>query len=492
MTDSILTDPGSLSDAEFLALHRPMRFQNDERECGEYELLNDPSSHLIGGTPGSGKSHFLRWLELELTRQQRPWLRIPRGKTPADVPRPATTPTFTPEELQTRLCGALREEQRLAQERVAGAKQQGQSPNPVDRDTAGWLAQGLVDLFNDPITSEMFLKGILVRAGADLANTRFTEKDFLRPDGLRFLEAGRSAQSMLTKLNLASTAQYRAAAAALVNRALDTLVTPTPIVLLVEDERSLRGWTSAADQFFALVEDEATVPMGYPYWKIVDTTPAVVPTVVVEEQPPPLPIDPEIRARLVEIKSRFTTLVEQVTLFHRHELLKPRDVIRATAIETRVDALLNDEGALRQESASAYPFKHQERLLALWKKKIANAWNRRLNEWTVLDGDSSHREQFLPEDDPFRMSLARLQEWRGREPVAEEELVEVEQAAVEFSSLKADLPARLDDAEFRSFQAEAEAGGVPFDRLNDMILRRLREPGVSQNYRIFFTQTMNE
>jgi len=90
------------------------------------------------------------------------------------------------------------------------------------------------------------------------------------------------------------------------------------------------------------------------------------------------------------------------------------------------------------------------------------------------------------------MSLARLQEWRGREPVAEEELVEVEQAAVEFSSLKADLPARLDDAEFRSFQAEAEAGGVPFDRLNDMILRRLREPGVSQNYRIFFTQTMNE
>jgi len=144
------------------------------------------------------------------------------------------TAAVSKEELRDRLIARLRAEQQEAQARVASGKQQGTSPAPVDRDVAGWLAAGLADLFSDPITAKQFLndsKGIIARLAGQLSDgsplSRFAESDFLRPADIRFMEATRPAQTMLTKLNLASTNQFRVAAAELMNRIVDTLA-PTP------------------------------------------------------------------------------------------------------------------------------------------------------------------------------------------------------------------------------------------------------------------------
>ena len=144
-----------------------------------------------------------------------------------DLPTPIPTPTArTSAEWRDVLVAGLREEQQSAQERVAAAKAIEVPIDPFDRDVSSWLAAGLRDLFDDPITAASFLiegKGIFARLAAGVTEVRFAESDFLRPDGIRFLEAGRPAQSMLTKLTLASTSQYRVAAARLLNRVLEQI-----------------------------------------------------------------------------------------------------------------------------------------------------------------------------------------------------------------------------------------------------------------------------
>ena len=126
----------------------------------------------------------------------------------------------------------LQKQQQAAQSRVAEARQQNLSPDPFDRDAGTWLAAGLRDLLDDPIAGASFRaapSGIFSRLNADPA-TRFSEADFLRPDGIRFMEASRAAQSMLTKLTLSSTNQYRLAAARLANRAVEELTRPASVV----------------------------------------------------------------------------------------------------------------------------------------------------------------------------------------------------------------------------------------------------------------------
>ena len=113
-----------------------------------------------------------------------------------------------------RLIAGLHDEQLHAQERVQSAKQTGAAPNSFDRDTASWLAAGLADLLDDAATGESFLrsgKGKIALLASGELDVRFAENDFLRPDGIKFLEASRQAQTMLTKLSLASTNQYRLA-----------------------------------------------------------------------------------------------------------------------------------------------------------------------------------------------------------------------------------------------------------------------------------------
>jgi hypothetical protein len=132
-----------------------------------------------------------------------------------------STAPQSPDEWRAAVIAGLQERKQQALIRVAAARDAGAVPDPFDRDVAGWLASGLVDLLEDPVTGESFRRpsGAFERLAID-ANASFTEADFTRPADLRFLEAARPAQAMMTKLSLASTSQYREAAARLANRVL--------------------------------------------------------------------------------------------------------------------------------------------------------------------------------------------------------------------------------------------------------------------------------
>ena len=137
----------------------------------------------------------------------------------------------------TWLLERLTEAQQAAQARVAEARAANVPVDAFDRDVATWLAAGLRDLLNDAVTGASFTAtgtGIIDRVNRD-PDTRFEESDFLRPDGIRFLEAGRAAQSMMTKLNLSSTNQYRVAAARVMNALLAQPLAASPSELVPEE-----------------------------------------------------------------------------------------------------------------------------------------------------------------------------------------------------------------------------------------------------------------
>lgn len=179
---------------------------------------------------------------------------------PAEPELPSTAKR-TPEDWRDQLIAELRTAQAAAQERSAAAKQQGLAADPFDRDVAGWLAAGLCDLFADKTTGEFFRVGIFNRLVSD-PSARFVEADFLRPDGIKFLEAGRPAQSMLTKLSLASTTQFRAAAVRLMNQIVDKLAVPAPqaTVVVSSNEEELRQIVGNDAVFLRYVEAPVALP----------------------------------------------------------------------------------------------------------------------------------------------------------------------------------------------------------------------------------------
>jgi hypothetical protein len=181
------------------------------------------------------------------------------GGPPINVPATAI-------DWRDRLIVELRTEQQAAQLRLSAARESGSAADANDRDVAGWLAAGLCDLLADPITGEVFLKsgGVLARLAGD-AEARFAESDFLRPDGIRFLEASRPAQVMLTKLSLASTSQFRSAAARLVNGVLERhSVVPERSILVdaAADSGALAALHSAprATQLIVAIANEESLP----------------------------------------------------------------------------------------------------------------------------------------------------------------------------------------------------------------------------------------
>ena len=253
----LISAPDIWPEAFFRAVHQPIRFEQRGSEAAFLAaFLNDAPLAVILGSPGSGRSHFLRWLEIEFRSRNLDFLRIPAGQSANDLIQPSVGESisirFEKEDVRNLLIAGLQREQQRAQERVAMAKQLGATPDPFDRDVAGWLAKGLGDLLDDPITAKQFsidgqgtIAVLAEQLASGAATARFGESDFLRPDELRFLEAGRPAQVMLTKLNLSSTNQFRVAAANLLNRIVETgfetsnqKPTPKPI-WLIEDSRSL-------------------------------------------------------------------------------------------------------------------------------------------------------------------------------------------------------------------------------------------------------------
>jgi hypothetical protein len=281
-------DADALPEDVFRAVHQPARLDRG----GERELLNVIGTAFITGSPGAGKSHLLRWLEIELCADGREVTRVPAGVSIDKIlgravlpPAPAPAPV-SKEELRDRLVTQLLQEQQRAQERVVAARQANTTPEPLDRDAAGWLAKGLADLLADPITAHAFLiegKGAITRLAEREAASGFVENDFLRPDDIRFLEASRPAQTMLTKLSLASTNQFRAAAATLMNRVVGQLPSAGPPAappapaswLLLEDVSSLPpGFPTGSAHVIAVVPWEEDVPADGDAWRIDDVTPS--------------------------------------------------------------------------------------------------------------------------------------------------------------------------------------------------------------------------
>jgi hypothetical protein len=287
-------------------------------------IVEDPAASLIGiiVLPDQCSTLFDA-LESFLTNTNRKVVRIAGGESVVNrikpKPKPQETSARTPSEWRERLIAELREEQRRARQMVQDCKQAGMAPNPSDRDSASWLAEGLRDLLGDPITGAAFItpnKGAIARLAADENGARFLETDFLRPESIRFMEAGRAAQSMLTKLSLSSTNQFRVAAAGLMNRIVDRLAEArtektrlpnVPDTLLVEDAESLAGFVNGdfTGSLVVAAADEDSLRRWLPasalLYRYTEPVAAVIqpPTPIVEIEPLTIAFDAEVaRARL--------------------------------------------------------------------------------------------------------------------------------------------------------------------------------------------------
>lgn len=304
--ETFAADVHSLADETLRLVKQPILLRNGETLLTDEELLQrlraDLRICLIQGRKGSGKSLLLRWLANELSAQGLSAVRV-EGPSSSDVLNLATTGSseqkhevVSKEQLCQRLIDQLQKESQEAQARIAQAKQEEIAPNSHDRDVAGWLAKGLGDLFSDPITREQFLldeKGIIAVLAEQISTganrSRFSESDFLRPDNLRFAEASRPAQMMVTKLTLASMNQFRIAAAELMNRVVDAaapfseIVPATQRILVIDDALATEdtGWHDVLDRLQAdpatrivmTVEDTCSwAGLDVECWQIVDPT----------------------------------------------------------------------------------------------------------------------------------------------------------------------------------------------------------------------------
>lgn len=302
----------------------------------------------------------------------------------AEPAEPRTSPDSWRDDLSTE----LRKTQAAAQERTVIARQQGGNADPFDRDVAGWLAAGLCDLFADKITGESFLNGVFRRLVENPASARFTEADFLRPDGLKFLEAARSAQSMLTKLSLASTGQFRAAAVRLTNDLLGKLSNPTPqipeAVILVENVDSLSGWNVPASvRLFVFDADEARLRE-----RLSDQT------VLVRFAEQPTENQLADRAELELILADLQSGASRIALFQQHGLLVPdapdlviiQDLIAETSrLQTETTISHDVVVAIRERAAVVLESTH---------KALNDAWQR----WFAQQLNGIDAEWFLRQD----------------------------------------------------------------------------------------------
>jgi hypothetical protein len=338
----------------------------------------------------------------------------------------------------------LRREQVAAQERIAAAKQQGAAVDPFDRDVAGWLAAGLCDLFADKFTGESFLKGAFARLATD-SSAIFVEADFLRPDGIRFMEAGRPAQSMLTKLSLASTTQFRAAAVRLVNQLKNRLKST---VREMHHKRVVFVGTNEA-QLRELLTDDA------PFFRYIEQ-PAVVPSVFAGE-----------RERILTNLKRTN---EQLRLFVKRRLFVidgadlERNLVDA---ENKLAVSPIDEDAERQslDNAHAELVSAQQSLQIVWQRWFAEQLAGIDAEWFLRqdpDWDFLDVPQYM---DGVRDILLRTEDTAIKLPANEDDFAAAEKFIAALRELdrrwRSQLLSPVEDG--MAFDAAVAAGGAPLD-----------------------------
>lgn len=299
------------SDAVFLAVHQEMRlirksFQTSQSEQrSQRQLLNeflrdDPSGRVILpilGESGIGKSHLVRWLDVQLRQRSdhetRHVIRIPKSSSLKSVlgrildglegpryeeirrqlqsAREQMDDVSAKQRIRAELLTAIERNYNAARERQAKAKTTG---DKIGNQDCLWIGHGdpraLPALLKDPATEVLFLQGTSDRPGiiselarhitkdtseAESPRRQFETADLLIPNALaeNVKEAGPIAGRYLEKLQRTTSAASLEEAVALLNGIVDDAIKPlaTPAdtslselfyevrKLLLEDDREL-------------------------------------------------------------------------------------------------------------------------------------------------------------------------------------------------------------------------------------------------------------
>jgi hypothetical protein len=422
------------------------------------------------------------------------------GMPAADSPTPANI-GGTSEEVRALLITALRQEQQAAQQEITTAKAAGAAIDTFVRDVGGWLAAGLRDLLDDRITGAAFLapnKGAIAKlASGDIA-ARFSESDFMRPDGIKFLEASRAAQSILTKLSLASTNQFRAAAERLLNSIVDRLTVPSAaakpanvrlndslaasgncLVLLVDNTQLAEACTWLKEPMVAIQwivageTEDAFAPLISNGFTLVSYVKEATPTI---EEPPAalgpaqaltgsasVATEPVAERENTDLFEALRTERARADAFVKRGLLRGED-FDAAEYECLEQALQSTSAELlppMEASAEEFCRELRERLISAW----LDWFERQLRDFDC--------ENFLQHGDNatlFAPIEAAIAGWEGNSAAPSLPLTEADFAAAE--SLIAELR-RLDRQrriplsergdEWRTFEAAVATGGAPLD-----------------------------
>jgi hypothetical protein len=277
------------SDAVFLAVHQQMRFvrynfkpdsqeKSDPQPLTENDLLreflrDDPSGRVILpilGESGIGKSHLVRWLDVQLRQRtdhdKRHVIRIPKSSSLKSVlgrileglrgpryekirrqlqsAREQMDSITARQRVRAELLAALQKKYLAASEKKARANTSGQSLSEQDR---LWHAhaepRSLPALLDDPATQKLFLQGITGRPGiiaelarhvtqdsreGDLPRRQFEAADFQIPTALadQLSEAGPIAKAYLERLLRTTNSKSLEDAVRLLNDIVDDAIAP--------------------------------------------------------------------------------------------------------------------------------------------------------------------------------------------------------------------------------------------------------------------------
>ena len=283
--DCIKPEAENPSDAVFLAVHQEMTFvrtsfetKQDEQKS-EQQLLNqflrdDPSGSVvipILGESGIGKSHVIRWLDVQLRArtdsEDRHVIRIPKSSSLKSVlgrildglkgsryeeirdqlksAREQMDDIGARNRVRAELLSTIERKFEAASERKAKAKKTGGTVSEEDK---LWIGHGdsraLRAIFNDPATEELFFEGTKERAGIiseisrhltkdskneeDAPRRQFEEEDFLVPYALAesvHQNASPIANKYLQRL-AGSNGKHRETVVTLLNKIVEDAIRP--------------------------------------------------------------------------------------------------------------------------------------------------------------------------------------------------------------------------------------------------------------------------
>lgn len=282
--DCIKPEAENPSDAVFLAVHQQMTFvrtsfatQQKETKTEE-QLLNaflrdDPSGRIIMpilGESGIGKSHLIRWLDVQLRQRNddvdRHVIRIPKSSSLKSVlgrildglegtryqeireqlksAREQMDDIGARNRVRAELLSAIERKFDYASERKAKAKKSG---GDISEEDKLWIGHGdsrkLRAIFNDPATDKLFLEGTADRPGIiseisrhltkdsreeDAPRRQFEKDDFIVPEALKE-SVNQNASPIANKyLQLLDGAngRHREAVVKLLNKIVDDAIAP--------------------------------------------------------------------------------------------------------------------------------------------------------------------------------------------------------------------------------------------------------------------------